>query len=164
MKAVFQISKLQHKTLGASWVWSRLALPLKQTCCKYRNLPKISPPSKYAHPPFLNEVAAKGAFLSKVRPPIYVAVHAALLSKKHRRSSTVQEEGLTNEGRHHSLLLHKQVHNKSHCRFHCMHIYVTRARLTGCEVGVRWVYFREKYHNSRKYAHPLFDSSKRGVV
>ena len=30
----------------------------------FRNL------SKYAHPPFLNEVAAKSAFLSEVRPPI----------------------------------------------------------------------------------------------
>ena len=45
-------------------------------------------------------------------------------SKKHRRSSTVQEEGLTNEGRHHLLLLHKQALN------------ITRARLTACEVSV----------------------------
>ena len=61
-----------------------------------------------------HEVVAKctGAFLLKVRPPIHAAVHAIMLSKKHQRSSTVQEEGLTNEDRHHFLLLHKQVHDK----------------------------------------------------
>ena len=30
---------------------------------------------------FLNEVVAKGAFLSKVRQPIYAAVYAAMLGK-----------------------------------------------------------------------------------
>ena len=29
------------------------------------------------------------------------------VSKKHQRSSTEQEEGITNEGGHHMLLLHK---------------------------------------------------------
>ena len=42
----------------------------------YRNLPKINPPSKIHPPPFYNEVVAKGAFLSKLRPPIYATVHA----------------------------------------------------------------------------------------
>ena len=32
-----------------------------------------------------------------------------MLSKKHHRSNNVQEEGLTNEGRHH---LHKQARQK----------------------------------------------------
>ena len=54
--------------------------------------------------------------------------HSFILNRKHRRSSTVQGEGLTNEGRHHLLLLHKQ--------------------------AVRWAYFREKYYNSQKIAHP----------
>ena len=45
---------------------------------KISNPPKISPPSKIRPPPFLNEVVAKGAFLSKVRPPIYAAVHAVM--------------------------------------------------------------------------------------
>ena len=49
----------------------------------YLNLLKISPPSKIRPPPFLNEVVAKGAFLSKVHPPIYATVHAVMLSKKH---------------------------------------------------------------------------------
>ena len=31
----------------------------------------------------------------------FMPVYAVMLSKKHQRSSTVQEEGLTNEGRHH---------------------------------------------------------------
>ena len=40
------------------------------------------------------------AFLSKVRPPISAVVHAVTLSKKHQRSSTLEEKGLKNEGRH----------------------------------------------------------------
>ena len=61
--------------------------------------------------PVLNEVIAEDGFLSKVRPPTYAIIHAVMLSMKHLRSSTVQEE-LTNEGRHHLLLLHKQVYVK----------------------------------------------------
>ena len=69
----------------------------------YCNPPKISPPSKIRPSPFpfMNEVVAKGALLSKVRPPNCAAEHAVMLSKKQRRSSTNKEEGLTNEGRHH---------------------------------------------------------------
>ena len=33
------------------------------------------------------------------------------------------------------------------------YMYISRVRLTGMW-GVRWVYFQEKYHNSRKYTHP----------
>ena len=55
-----------------------------QFAYKYRYLLKISPP------PFLNEVVAKGAFLSKICPPIYTIVHAIMLSKKYQRSCTVQ--------------------------------------------------------------------------
>ena len=40
-------------------------------------------------------------------------VHAV---KNHQRSSTVQEERLAKEGRHHLLLLHKQEHDQRHCR------------------------------------------------
>ena len=55
-------------------------------------------------PFFLNEIVAKDAFLLKVCPPIYAIVHAVMQSKKHRRSSTMQEEGLTNDHRYY---LHK---------------------------------------------------------
>ena len=83
----------------------------------------------------MNEIVAEGAFLSKVHPPIYAIVHAVMLSKKHQRSSsTVQEEGLTNEGRHHLLLLHKQVHDKRSIA-ESLHVYINRVRLTVCEVG-----------------------------
>ena len=34
---------------------------------------------------------------------------------------------------------------------HCM-----RTQIELDELQVRWAYFREKYHNSRKYANPLF--------
>jgi len=37
-------------------------------------------------------------------------VRAVTLVKKQQKSSTVQEERLTNEGRHHLLLLNKQEH------------------------------------------------------
>ena len=46
----------------------------------------------------INEVVVK--FFLKVHPPICAVAHAVMLSKKHRRSSTLQEDGLTNEGRH----------------------------------------------------------------
>ena len=83
------------------------------SCCMFftskqlPNLSEIGPPLKICPPPFLNEVIAKRAFLSKVRPPTCAVVHAVMLSKKHRRNSTFQEDGLTNEGRHHLLLLRK---------------------------------------------------------
>ena len=48
-------------------------------------------------------------------------------SKKHQKSGTVQEEGLTNEGRHHLLLLHKQAHHI----VGSLHVYVNRIGLTG---------------------------------
>ena len=115
---------------------------------QFTRSPKKAHPRKHAHPPFLNEVVAKGAFLSKVCPPIYVAVHAVMLSKKHHRSSTVQEEGLTNEGRHHLLLLCNHAHDKRGTA-ESRHAQITRAKLTACEVGVF-----SRYHNSRKYTHP----------
>ena len=56
-----------------------------------------------------------------------------MLRKKHRRSSTVQEEGLTNEGRHHLLLLYKKAHERSAIA-ESLQAYITR--LTVCEVGI----------------------------
>ena len=47
----------------------------------------------------------QGCFSPKLRWP---TIQAVMLSKKHQRSNTVQEEGLTNEARCHFLLLHKQ--------------------------------------------------------
>ena len=44
---------------------------------------------------------------------------------------SVQEEGLTNEGRHHLLLLHKQAHHI----VGSLPAYINRAGLTACEVG-----------------------------
>ena len=47
----------------------------------------------------------------------------------------MQEEGLTNEGRHHLLLLDKQAHDKRGNE-ESLHAQITRARLTVCEVGM----------------------------
>ena len=47
----------------------------------------------------------------------------------------MQEEGLTNEGRHDLLLLHKQVHDKR-SNAESLRAYIARARLTACEMGV----------------------------
>ena len=99
----------------------------------------------------MNKFVAKGAFVWKVHLPIYAAVHAVMLGKKHGRSSTLQEEGLTNEGKHHLLLLHNQAHDKRGIA-ELLHAHITRARVTACELGV----FSREIHNSRKYAHPLF--------
>ena len=49
----------------------------------------------------------------------------------------MQEEGLINEGRHHLLLLHNQVHDKRGI-VESLQVYITMARLTLCEVGVFW--------------------------
>ena len=71
---------------------------------------------KKAHPSLLIGVVAKGAFLSKVRPPIYAIVHAVMLRST---KEAVQEEELTYEGRH--MLLHKQVNDKKALQNHYMH-------------------------------------------
>ena len=49
----------------------------------------------------------------------------------------MQEEGLTNEDRHHLLLLRKQAsaHDKRGIE-ESLHVQITRARLTVCEVGI----------------------------
>ena len=47
----------------------------------------------------------------------------------------MQEEGLTNEGRHLLLLLGKEVHDKRGIA-ESLHVQITRAILTACEVGV----------------------------
>ena len=47
----------------------------------------------------------------------------------------MQEEGLTNEGRHHLLLLHKQAHDKRGIA-ESLRAQITRVKLTACEVGV----------------------------
>ena len=45
--------------------------------------------------------------------PIFLKIKSrSALGMRLRRSSIVQEEELTNEGRHYLLLLHKQVHDK----------------------------------------------------
>ena len=92
---------------------------------------KIGPPLKIRTPaPFFEWSVAKAAFLSKVHPPIYMyaTVHLVKLIKKHWRSSIVQEEGLTNKGRHHLLLLHKQAHDKRGIA-ELQHVYINRAKL-----------------------------------
>ena len=47
----------------------------------------------------------------------------------------LQEEGLTNEVRNHLLLLHKQAYDKKGIA-ELLHVYITRVRLTNCEVGI----------------------------
>ena len=111
------------------------ACPLQPVTFYYCKPPKLSPPSKICPPPFLSKVVAKGAFLSKVCPPIFASVHAVMLSKKYRRSSAVQEEGLTNKGRYNLLLLRKHAHDKRGIE-ESLHVQITRARLTACEVGI----------------------------
>ena len=73
-------------------------------------------------PPFLNKVA-KGAFLSKVCPPIYAAVHvhAVMLSKKQQRSSVKADM--------HHCCLRKQAHDKRGIA-ESLHAQIARARLT----------------------------------
>ena len=93
---------------------------------QYRNLPKISPPSKIRPPPFLNEVVAKDSFLSKVRPPIYAAVHAVILSKKHqrrRRRRRRRSSTSTKANMHHCCYCVSKCMTKEALQNHCMHKY-----------------------------------------
>ena len=55
----------------------------------------------------------------------------------------MQEKRLTNEGKHHFLLLYKQARDKKGIE-ESMHVYINRARLTAWE----WAYFQEKYHKA----------------
>ena len=103
------------------------------TLAFYCNLSKIRPPLKISPTSFLNEVVAKSAFHSKVCPPIYAAVRAVVLSKKHQRSHTVQGEGLTNEGRPFCCYCVSKRMTKEALQNHA---YIVRARLIACEVGI----------------------------
>ena len=84
---------------------------------------------------FFYEAIAKDVFLSEVRPPIKVIVQAVMSSKKHQRSGATQEEGLTNEGRHHLLLLYKQAHDKRSIAEHSLVL-----RLSPSRRGWEWGY------------------------
>ena len=68
----------------------------------------------------------------------------------------MQEEGLTNEGRHHLLLLSKQAHDKRGIA-ESLHAQITRPRLTACEVGVH-VFSREISQLSKICPPPSFMS------
>ena len=75
----------------------------------YCNLSKIDPPLKISlHVPLFWLKLLQRVFFRKYAH-LVTAVHAVMLNKNHRRSSIVQEEGLTKEGSHQ---LHKQVHEK----------------------------------------------------
>ena len=82
----------------------------------------------------MNKVAAKGAF-SLSRKCIHPFMPQYKWICKEQRNSTGQGEGLTNEGRHWLLLVHKQVHDKEGIA-KSLQVYINRAKLC-----VRWVYF-----------------------
>ena len=66
--------------------------------------------------PVLSEVIAKVAFLSTVCLPNYAIVHVIM---PHQRSSTLQEEELTNEGRHLAVIASKPLTREA-LQTHCM--------------------------------------------
>ena len=123
-------------------VASFLGVPpfLPSTCIPviFKNKPTPPPPPPPPSHPSLFKFVAQGALISLVSIPtcIYAAVHVVILSKNHQRSNTVQEEGLTNEGSCHLLFLHRQAHDKRHCRIFAYEHMMNRARLIACEMGV----------------------------
>ena len=78
------------------------------------NLPKIGPPSKIGTLPKIINLLLFSRNINAFCTCGYV------------KQEALEKEGLTNEGRHHLLLLHKHAHDKSrHCSIHCMqHLYV----------------------------------------
>ena len=95
---------------------------------KYRNLPKISPPSKIRPPPSFKWSCCKGCF-SLESTPTHLCHSTSCYAKQEAPKKQL-------EGRHAPLLLlRKQVHDKSGIA-ESLHVQITRARLTACEVGV----------------------------
>ena len=97
------------------------------------NLLKIGPPSKISPPLFSELSCCKGSFSPK-STPTHLCCSTYSYGKQEAPFAVVAwATPYDNRGIAKSL-----------------HAYITRARLTACEVGV-------KYHNSRKYAHsPLW--------
>ena len=84
----------------------------------------------------MNAVAAKGAFLPKVCPPVYATVNAVIYVKQEAQEKQYCERGgLTNEGLHNLLLLYKQAHDKRGIA-ESLHAHMNRTRLC-----VMWAYF-----------------------
>ena len=67
-----------------------------------------------------------------------------LCKQKAKEGSTMQEEGLPNEGRHHLLLFYKQAHDKRGIA-EPLHAYLDMARQT---------IFERNITTLKKYAHP----------
>ena len=80
-------------------------------------------------------------------------------SKKHQRSSAVQEEGLRNEDRHHLLLLHEQVHDKRGI-VESLQVYTNRARLTVYKVDV----FSSEISHSQSIPTPLYEEALKFIT
>ena len=96
---------VQERRRGG-YIFHAASLTSEEVLCMFMAgntvISKIGPSSKISPPPFFEWSCCFS--LKTTVPPIYATVH--------QRSSTVQEEGLTNEGGHHLLLLHNQAHDK----------------------------------------------------
>lgn len=98
------------------------------------SLPQDKPTLKNKPTPlFFSEVVAKGASPSIESKPTYLCCSTSgKLSKQ--RSNIAVEERLTNKGRYHLLLLHKQAHDKRGI-VESQHAYINRAK-TNCMWGI----------------------------
>ena len=91
---------------------------------------------KYTHldsfpgPAQLSVVRVWGEPGNEANTHLVMLKYGYVKSKNQQRSNTVQDEGLTSEGRYHLLLLHKQVHDKEHHRIKrgCYTISVSQCR------------------------------------
>ena len=88
-------------------------------------------PSKISPPPFSIECFSLRKYTTYLGNSTYSYVKQEASKKHQRRSGTVQEEGLTNEGRSYLLLLHNQTHDKRNT-VGSLHAYINRAM---CEVS-----------------------------
>ena len=151
-----------HSTLSAHWLRGLLLSSMKNDLlCPNTIIPKIGPPPKISPPPFFSEATAKGAFLSKVCPPICVKQDAL------KKCGAMQEEGVTMKADtiycycinksttsritacvHNTARLTACVHNTARLTA-CVH---NTARLTACEMA----YFQDKYQLS-KICPPVFE-------
>ena len=96
----------------------------RQNFFQFHNLMKIAPPSKISPTPFLNEVVAKGALCPQKYTYSCCSTCGYIEALKKQHCA----RGRTNKSR-------QQVHDKRSIA-ESLHVYITRAKLTACEMGI----------------------------
>lgn len=121
-----------------SYLWWFFILKRKKIQNIYCNILKIGTPLKITLPPFWMKLLQR-CF------PIYAVVHAVMLMTWRSIEVVLWREG-TNEGRHHMLLVYKQVYNKRGiAESLCAYSYRAKLRVWGGCIFKRSTPIREEW-------------------